>query len=93
MSLSTTVHRGLGLGKPIPIRQVRVAGHGNAFFTVRYSDVPVGNQPCETAFYLMIIPPNDFLPVVSYATGHHGSITPCSGNLYVSPVTAHPRFP
>jgi hypothetical protein len=92
-SLPTAVHRGAGnLVGPIPPQLVRVAPHSNAYFAMGYSDVPVNNQPCPTAYYLMIFAPNDFLPVVSYASGHHGSIVACSGNLYVTPVTAQPRY-
>jgi hypothetical protein len=92
-SVHTVVHRGLPVGKAIPKKLVHVAAHGNAYFTLLYNDVPVNNQPCETAYYLMVFAPNDFLPIVTYAAPHGGSITPCTGNLYVSPVTARPRSP
>jgi len=93
LTLHTVVHRGLPVGRAIPKRLVHVAAHGNAFFTLLYNDVPVNSRPCETASYLMVFPPNAFLPVVAYAAPRRGSITPCTGNLYVSPVTAHPRYP
>ena len=92
LSLPTTVHRGTGdLVGPIPRQLVRVAAHGNAYFALGYSDVPVMNQPCKTAYYLMIFAPNDVLPVVTYAFGR-GGITACAGSIYVSPVTARPRY-
>jgi hypothetical protein len=92
LSLPTTVHRGGGFLGSIPRQLVRLGGHGNAYFTLVYNDVPVNNRPCETASYLMIFPPNDYLPVVTYASTRGGSITPCTGNINVSPVTAHPRY-
>lgn len=92
-SLPTQEHR--GFGSPfhmIPARLVRVAAYGNAYFDLGYNDVPVNNQPCLTARYLMIFPPNDFLPVVTYAVPNGQGITDCTGNVSVSPVTPHPRF-
>jgi hypothetical protein len=93
LSLPTTVHRGPGgIVGAIPPRLIRIGAYGNAYFTLGYSDVPVNNQPCETAYYLMIWAPNDVLPVVTYAFTHAGRITACGGNLNVSPVTARPRY-
>jgi hypothetical protein len=89
----TVVHRGLPVGHAIPKQLVTVAGHGNAYFTLLYNQVPVGSQPCETARYLMITPPNDFLPIVTHAAPGGGLIHPCTGNVYVSPVTAQPTYP
>lgn len=91
-SLPTAVHRGGSSVGTIPKRLVHVGAYGNAYFTLTYSDVPANNQPCKTAHYLMIIPPNDFLPIVTYAFTRGGTITPCGGNLNVSPVTAQPRY-
>ena len=92
MSLPTTVHRGGGFLGRIPVRLIRLGAYGNAYFTLSYSDVPINNQPCPAAYYLMIFAPNDFLPVVTYVVPRGGSITACSGNINVSPVTARPRF-
>ncbi|HEX8918407.1 MAG TPA: DUF4232 domain-containing protein [Chloroflexota bacterium] len=89
LSLPTTVRRGGFLGV-IPVRVVRLRGHGNAYFALSYSDVPINNQPCRTAYYLMIFAPNNFLPVVTYA--FNGGIMACAGNVDVSPVTHRPRF-
>jgi Protein of unknown function (DUF4232) len=92
-SLPTHLHRGAGsLIGGFPARLVRVGPYGNAYFALGYSDVQVGNQPCRKGFYLMIIPPNDFLPVVTYATTPGRAILACSGNIDISPVTARPRF-
>jgi hypothetical protein len=94
VTLPTTVHHGAGgLVGAIPMRLITVPGHGNAYFALGYSDVPVNNQPCEVpARYVMIIPPSDYLPVVTYAFTHGGSISACTGNINVSPVTATPRY-
>lgn len=92
-SLPTTVHRGGGFVGNVPPKPVRVGPHGNAYFALFYSDVPTSNQPpCATARYLMIIAPNDFLPVVTYAFTNGGSIHECTGNLHVTPVTARPTY-
>jgi hypothetical protein len=40
----------------------------------------------------MVFAPNNFLPVVTYATSGGGGITACNGALNVSPVTRSPRF-
>jgi Protein of unknown function (DUF4232) len=101
-SLPTHVHRGPGnlIGAIIP-RLVRLGSYGHAYFAMGYSDVPVNNQPCPNAYYLMIIPPNDYLPVVTaavvlggiYRSQHKPSpITVCTGNVNVTPVTKRPRF-
>lgn len=93
VSLPTTVHRGPGnLVGAIAKQLVYVGAHGNAYFALGYSDVPVNNQPCATASYLMIFAPNDVSPVVTYAFTRGGSIMECTGNINVSPVTAKPRY-
>jgi hypothetical protein len=92
-TLRTTVHRGGSLVRSIPLRLVRLGAHGNAYFTLVYSDVPVNNRPCQAAAaYVMIWAPNAFLPVVTYAAPHGGTINSCTGDLTVSPVTAVPRY-
>ena len=92
-TLPTHLHRGPGgIVGSFPPQLVRLGPHGNAYFTLGYSDVPVKNQPCPHAFYLMITPPNDFLPVVTYAMAPGYGIVACSGNINVSPVTPRPRF-
>lgn len=93
LTLPTTVRRGPGnLVGAIPKRLIHVGPHGNAYFALGYSDVQSNNQPCETAHYLMIFPPNDILPVVTYASTSGGAILVCSGIINVSPVTNGPRF-
>jgi hypothetical protein len=92
LSLPTRTHRG-GRGPVVPQRTVRLPGHGNAYFALFYSDVPTAGQPpCATARYVMVIAPNTFLPVVTYATTRGGSIHECSGNVWVTPVTARPTY-
>lgn len=92
-SIPTRVHRGGGFAGPVPVRTTPIGGFGNAYFALFYSDVPAVNErPCATAGYVMIFAPNNFLPVVTYAFTKGGSITECTGNVYVSPVTAQPRY-
>jgi hypothetical protein len=93
-SLPTTVHRGGGdLVGATMARPVRIPGYGNAYFTLGSSDVPVGNHPCQPAArYILVTPPNDYLPVVTYAFTRAGSITSCTGDVYVSPVEAQPQY-
>jgi hypothetical protein len=69
-----------------PATRVNLAANGTAEFTLRYSDVPVGNETsCPTSATAHITPP-----------GNYGSATvalaiaPCSsGTVHVSPVYAH----
>jgi Protein of unknown function (DUF4232) len=92
-SLPTHLHRGAGgIIGGFPARLVRVGPYGNAYFALGYSDVEINNQPCRQVSYLMIIPPNDYLPVVTYATSHGQAILACSGNIDITPVSAHPRY-
>jgi hypothetical protein len=92
-TLHTTVHRGGSFVASIPAQPVRLGPHGNAYFTLVYSDVPVNSRPCQAAAaYVMIWAPNNFLPVVTYAFTRGGSISSCTGDLNVSPVTAVPRY-
>lgn len=92
-SLPTTVHRGGGMTGSVPAQAVTVRRYGNAYFALFYSDVPTANQPpCARAHYVMIIAPNDNLPVVTYAFTAGGSIMECSGNVYVTPVTGLPKY-
>ncbi len=67
---------------------VSVAGHGDAWFALEYQDVPAADGSCRLATYLMIFPPNDYLPVVAYAGQGGVSVRACAGQLEVSPVTA-----
>jgi Protein of unknown function (DUF4232) len=92
-SLPTHVHRGPGnlIGAITP-RPVRLAAFGHAYFAMGYSDVQINNHPCPNAIYLMIIPPNDFLPVVTYSVAQREGIMACGGNVNVTPVTKRPRF-
>jgi hypothetical protein len=96
-SQPTTVQRGHGYiiaGSP-PRPQVTLdAGH-DAYFGLEYSDVPSGAAACPRSPYLMITPPDDRLPVVTYAStspGMVGAITACRGTIVVSPVHATRTF-
>ncbi|MDQ2742093.1 MAG: DUF4232 domain-containing protein [Chloroflexota bacterium] len=87
--LPTHLHRG-GLvldGRRTP-STVSVASHGNAWFALEYRDVPAADGSCTMATYLMIFPPNDYLPVIAYAGQGGVSVRACAGELEVSPVTA-----
>jgi len=87
--LPTHLHRG-GLvldGRRTP-STISVAGHGNAWFALEYQDIPAADGSCTMATYLMIFPPNDYLPVIAYAGQRGVSVRACAGELEVSPVTA-----
>ncbi len=92
VSMPTTVIRGGSFLRSIPRRYLALPAGHNAYFTLLYSDVPTGNGPCRTARNLMVIAPDNNLPVVTYAVPHGGGITACNGVVNVSPVTARPRF-
>lgn len=86
--LPTHLHRG-GLvldGRRTP-SIVSVAGHGDGWFALEYQDIPAADGSCTMATYLMIFPPNDYLPVVAYAGQRGVSVRACAGELRVSPVT------
>ena len=92
-SLPTHVQRG-GLTSPPgtgPAKLVILDRQHDAFFSLAYSDVPIGNGPCPKAPYLMVTPPNDFLPDVTYSA-KHGAMAPCSGRVRVSAVSSKRSF-
>jgi hypothetical protein len=88
-TLPTFLHRGGVVlnGRTTPA-QVTVPGHGNAWFVIRYQDIPANNGSCTLAKYLMVIPPNAFLPIVGYAAQGARMVRACAGNISVSPVAA-----
>lgn len=61
----------------------------DAYFVLSYVHFPTPGQKCPIAPYVMITPPNDRLPVVTYAAGGNGQggIMACGGNLTASPVS------
>lgn len=89
-SLPTHVSRARGAAEPLVLLD---SGH-DAYFSLKYSDVPMGNATCPRAPYLMVTPPNDRLPIVTYTHGGNSQayVSPCGGNLTVSPVHASPTF-
>lgn len=89
-SLPTTVQRGgsFPLFDKVPVRDVVLDGQHDAYFALKYNDVPTNNESCPGAPYLMVIPPNDRLPVVTYSSSNGAAIMPCGGRLVVSPVAS-----
>lgn len=77
-------------GSPQPRLVVLAPGKAGYFF-LEWVHIPATGQTCPQARYLMIIPPNDFLPDVTWAA-NGGSITPCGGNVVVSPLEPKPIF-
>ena len=95
-TLPTHVSRGHGYivsGSPSQL-QVTLDSSHDAYFTLEYSDVQTGNGACPRVPYLMVTPPNDRLPIVTYTHGGRSQayVTPCGGNLVVSPVRASAAF-
>ena len=62
---------------------VTVPPGGSAFFTLSWSDVPVGNETtCPQASQLAVIPPNEFAPLLVPV-----SLAPCNaGTVHVSAI-------
>lgn len=91
-TLPTQLTRGLGylVGGRSP-RLVHLGPHGSAYFLLEWDHIPTDAESCPVARYLMITPPNDYLPVVTYAASGSG-ITPCGGKIIASPV-AGTAFP
>jgi Protein of unknown function (DUF4232) len=81
-SLPTHVTRGLAFlaGKNAPVT-VRLQGPHNAYFVLEWARVPSPGQSCPNAPYMLLTPPNDHLPVATYA-----GIDACGGNITASPV-------
>lgn len=67
-------------------REVVLNQQHDAYFALEYSDVQSDGEPCGSVPYLMVTPPNDKLPVVTYS----GGIVPCPGQITVSPVEPVP---
>lgn len=65
---------------------VTLAPGGNAYFLLESSDMPTAGQQCPAVHYLMITPPNDRLPVVTYAAKGNLSFTPCGGVIMASSI-------
>jgi hypothetical protein len=87
--LPTFSHRGaLQLNGRRTPTTVIVPAHGSAWFAVEYQDIPADNGTCEFARYLMIFPPNDYLPVVARAGQGGSDVRACAGQIGLSPVTA-----
>jgi hypothetical protein len=84
-SLPTQVQRGDGVSiiASVPVRQVVLDGQHDAYFALEYHHVPINNHPCYSPRYLMVIPPNDRLPIVTYS-----GIDYSCGTISVSPVTS-----
>lgn len=77
-------------GSPRP-RLVVLAPGQSGYFFLEWVHFPAPGQTCPQARYLMITPPNDLLPVVTWAA-NGGNITPCGGNVVVSSVEPKPIF-
>ena len=92
-SLPTLVVRGLLFlaGKQAP-STVTLQGSRDAYFVLEWDHFPSPGQTCPPASYLLITPPNDRLPVVTYASRGGNAIVACGGHLTVSPVSQHTQF-
>ena len=80
----TQVIRGGGFLTNLPgPALVTVAPGGSAYFTLSWSDVPVGNETtCPQASQLAVIPPNEFAPLLVPVT-----LAPCNaGTVHVSAI-------
>lgn len=89
-TLPTRVIRSTTLLGFHPVRLVNLRPGGNAYFVFYWADIPTGNEACRAARYLMIIAPNDRLPIVTYAVNGGRPITPCGGRLTTTPVEPTP---
>jgi len=89
-TLPRHISRGHGMiiSDAVPIHRVILDQQHDAYFALEFTDVPNGNRPCRSAPYLMFIPPNDRLPVVTYS----GGLAPCPGQVVVSPVEPTPTL-
>ncbi len=91
-TLPTHLRRSVGyLGGSPRARLVVLSPGMSAYFFLEWVHFPSPGQTCPPARYLMITPPNAFLPVVIWAA-RGGSITLCGGDMVVSPVESTPVF-
>jgi hypothetical protein len=82
-SLSVRVgHGGYIIPATLPQRRVIVDRRHDAYFALEITDV----RSCHSAPYLMIILPNNKLPVVTYS----GGLASCPGEIDSSPVETTP---
>jgi hypothetical protein len=83
-AMSTHVIRGTSVVVPsIPVTLVILDPAASGSFLFGYPNIPTGSQTCLTSTKLEITPPNAF--------GHFTiaeSISPCGGEITVSPVRA-----
>jgi hypothetical protein len=81
-SLPTHVTRGMAYltGKRAPVTVTLQGGH-DGYFVLEWDHIPSPGQTCPTSSYVMITPPNDRLPVVTFA-----KIDACGGNIIATPV-------
>lgn len=88
-SLPTHVTRNSGyIISGVPVRTVVLDRRHDAYFGLEDQDIPTGNEPCPDAPYILITPPNDALPVVTYS----GAGAPCGGRVNISPVASNPKL-
>jgi hypothetical protein len=84
---SLPIHVGRGgyiISATLPTREVVLDRQHDAYFALEYTDV----RTCRFAPYLIVTPPNDNLPVVTYS----GGLAPCPGDVGVSPVEPTPAL-
>lgn len=79
-------------GGPGP-KRVTLTRSQDAYFVLAWEHMPRPGQRCPGARYVMITPPDDRLPVVTYSGNRSGPsvIDACGGDLTASPV-AGTRF-
>ena len=72
-----------------PVTPVSLAPGHSAYFLLYWPEIPTGNEACPSAPYMMITPPNDRLPDVTYSSTNI-AIHPCGGRIATSPVVSTP---
>lgn len=87
-NMPTHVHRGPPYFLGIRSRLVRLAPGGNAYFVFEWSHIPSGSQPCPTARYVRITPPNDYSSLL-VRLGPPGGIDACAGAITATPVVSY----
>lgn len=85
VTLPTSLTRSSTLLGHHPVQTVQLGSGGTAYFALSWATIPTSGQGCPTAPYLMITPPNDRLPVVTFSTVGSG-IHPCGGRITATPV-------
>jgi Protein of unknown function (DUF4232) len=95
-SMPTYLSRSQGsLIATIPVRRVTLDLSSDAYFVASYHDIQIESETCKDSPYLMITPPHDNLPIVTFSRVDDSPsyFEACGGDVTVSPVASKSELP